>query len=210
MNRESRVAAKYKKIAGPLVKKRDLFMILYSIFLFPALICIIGYVFIPSIKDYCVIGAIVCFIPFMILLLIQDYYDRKSKPLEMTYRPIEEYIEELNLTDVQIEELDRIIEDSEKSICGIKCGGSCITFTKNLVVEYVRSKTLVKIFVEKTPDINYIEHSIEKDYSTYVFFTHKSNHFSHLTVSVKSGSSDEEDLKAYIKEYLPSADIFKD
>lgn len=156
MSKESRVAAKYKKIATPLIRVRKITMMLFAVLLVPSFICLIGFFLIQSARSVLAIGFVACFIPYVILLTIHEKIEKKARKPEMISYQIEEFISENNLTDAQIDELDRVLEDILKGTCTMKFADSLITFTDDFVVRYEETKFLVFLFAAKISDINEI------------------------------------------------------
>lgn len=156
MSKESRVAAKYKNIATPLIRVKKITMILFAVLLIPSFICLIGFFLIQSARSILAIGFVSCFIPYVILLTIHEKIEKKARKPEMISYQIEEFISENNLTDAQIDELDRVLEDILKGTCTMKFADSLITFTDDYVVRYEETKFLVFLIAAKISDINEI------------------------------------------------------
>ncbi len=156
MSKESRVAAKYKKIATPLIRVRKITMMLFAVLLVPSFICLIGFFLIQSARSVLAIGFVACFIPYVILLTIHEKIEKKARKPEMISYQIEEFFSENNLTDAQIDELDRVLEDILKGTCTMKFADSLITFTDDFVVRYEETKFLVFLIAAKISDINEI------------------------------------------------------
>lgn len=156
MSKESRVATKYREIAAPYIRVKRISMILFSIFLIPSIICLIGFLFVLSARRFLAIGFVVCFIPYMIFLVINEKYEKKTRKPEMIFHQIEEYVSELKLTDALIDDFDGILEDIQKGICTMKIDDVLITITENLVVRYEETKTLIFITAAKKSDVNEI------------------------------------------------------
>lgn len=170
MNKESRVAAKYKKIAAPLTRVKKITMILFAVFLIPSFICLIGFIFIQSARSILAIGFVAFFIPYAILITIHEKFEKKARKPEMISYQIEEFISVNNLTDAQIDELDRILEDILNGISTMKFNDNLITFTDDFVVRYEETKNLVFLLVAKVSDINEITLVSENDAKKTVYY----------------------------------------
>lgn len=189
MSKESRVAAKYKKIATPLIRVKKITMILFAVLLIPSFICLIGFFLIQSARSILAIGFVACFIPYAILLTIHEKIEKKARKPEMISYQIEEFISENNLTDAQIDELDRVLEDILKGTCTMKFADSLITFTDDFVVRYEETKFLVFLIAAKISDINEIA------------FIRENNDKRNVLYLLRYGQENDIDIEFNLEEY---------
>lgn len=209
MSKESRVAAKYKKIATPLIRVKKITMILFAVLLIPSFICLIGFFLIQSARSILAIGFVACFIPYVILLTIHEKIEKKARKPEMISYQIEEFISENNLTDAQIDELDRVLEDILKGTCTMKFADSLITFTDDFVVRYEETKFLVFLIAAKISDINeiaFIRENNDKRNVLYLLRYGQENDID-IEFDLEEYPDGIEKVDSILKSYLPNLEI---
>lgn len=209
MSKESRVAAKYKKIATPLIRVKKITMILFAVLLIPSFICLIGFFLIQSARSILAIGFVACFIPYVILLTIHEKIEKKARKPEMISYQIEEFISENNLTDAQIDELDRVLEDILKGTCTMKFADSLITFTDDFVVRYEETKFLVFLIAAKISDINeiaFIRENKDKRNVLYLLRYGQENDID-IEFDLEEYPDGIEKVDSILKSYLPNLEI---
>lgn len=213
MSKESRVAAKYKKVAKPYMGVEKAFKVLYTIFLVPAFICLVTFPFFISARRFLAIGFVVCFVPFAIFLTLLEQIEKKTKKPEMIFFQIEESISELDLSDSEIDELDKILEDFEKDICTLKIAGQLITITENLVVEYEEQDKHVFILTARTSQVSEITFdSGEGKGRKLAYYDLCTGDYSHIDIEFDTNEYPDgiEKVKAMLKEHFPHLEIVKE
>ncbi|MCQ2535058.1 MAG: hypothetical protein MJ172_10910 [Clostridia bacterium] len=172
MPKKSKFAERYQELGLPYRKKETFYRNIAKVFflLIPLFFALI--IFLREYAIYEEIGLVAVIVILSVVFSRMESEAKKAKKYLITSESIQEYIDYYELNDIEVDELDKILEEINQGIYTIKIGDTKVTFASNLIVKSINIDDIQYIEACKVSTVTEVS---VNEYETEVIFNFEDN-----------------------------------